>query len=729
MAIQVQLRRDTLANVLANHGAAGELFVSTDTHEVFVQDGATNGGFQIGGIRRVAASAYGITTATADCGPLIAKLPKYTEVWFAPGIYTFATYPTQEAFSNVFYRGNTTVWRCTGSLLPDFDLTKIAFNWVYAAPSFGGYPIGQSANDMTSAGLSPIEGIAIISALDGNSGVGLALGMPIAGDLEVRSTTSKAAGKVHVEFTSTVNNSVHSTSVGAGFSSVAHLLTGGYSGYTGSDTASLGYRSDGSVAFNATNILAANAGTQFGAGNVLALEIDFTAKLLWVKNITNGGNWNNSGTANPATGTGGLSVALTGSPWFVDVDLHGTPGDVITVNFGASTFALTPSAGFAAWDASGATTLNPADRANVLLSNGNLSAASVSIYPINYYLRPRNFSVGGFYVNIGFPIPTNCFLTGIENVVIKGGNIGVYYNNGAAGASNSGENLLFKDCNFNQLTADGFQILAAQKATFRGCSFTYNHRHGYASNQLTCFEGCYFEFNATSTPNEMLAADGGSTISFDDLTILLSLPLSTAAPAINLTGANASVLFNKTQFFSSTFQQLFYTGASFNIFGSLRGCNGTNFPTLLSQNQNFLPDGLFASGGILSYPGSSGVTVQTGTVHAPQTHAALLTGTATLITNKVPVKAGEWLFLTFFDQLTGTVGGLTGNCTFYTGDAIQIGSPTPLSYAGWNTTARGWTMQFFQLNVPAGTGYVVLTITVPSASGNYYLSELCLYQS
>lgn len=45
MAIQVQLRRDTLANVLANHGAQGELFVTTDTNEVYLQDGSTAGGW------------------------------------------------------------------------------------------------------------------------------------------------------------------------------------------------------------------------------------------------------------------------------------------------------------------------------------------------------------------------------------------------------------------------------------------------------------------------------------------------------------------------------------------------------------------------------------------------------------------------------------------------------------------------------------------------------------
>jgi hypothetical protein len=33
MSVQVQLRRDTLANVAANHGALGELYISTDSKE------------------------------------------------------------------------------------------------------------------------------------------------------------------------------------------------------------------------------------------------------------------------------------------------------------------------------------------------------------------------------------------------------------------------------------------------------------------------------------------------------------------------------------------------------------------------------------------------------------------------------------------------------------------------------------------------------------------------
>ncbi|MDQ6704010.1 MAG: hypothetical protein M3Z96_13465 [Pseudomonadota bacterium] len=57
MSVQVQLRRDTLANILANNGALGEVFVSTDTHGLFIQDGATHGGFTPNGTSPARAAA------------------------------------------------------------------------------------------------------------------------------------------------------------------------------------------------------------------------------------------------------------------------------------------------------------------------------------------------------------------------------------------------------------------------------------------------------------------------------------------------------------------------------------------------------------------------------------------------------------------------------------------------------------------------------------------------
>ncbi|MGP0008543.1 MAG: hypothetical protein ACLPIG_07525 [Methylocella sp.] len=50
MSVQVQLRRDTLANILAAAaGAQGELWVATDTNEVYLNDGSLVGGHPVGG--------------------------------------------------------------------------------------------------------------------------------------------------------------------------------------------------------------------------------------------------------------------------------------------------------------------------------------------------------------------------------------------------------------------------------------------------------------------------------------------------------------------------------------------------------------------------------------------------------------------------------------------------------------------------------------------------------
>ncbi len=92
MSVQVQLRRDTLANVLANHGAAGEVFISTDTKELFIQDGATNGGFKASGARAVFGSlAQPALAESAGAGgeTLTTGVTAYTTALRLPAGYKF----------------------------------------------------------------------------------------------------------------------------------------------------------------------------------------------------------------------------------------------------------------------------------------------------------------------------------------------------------------------------------------------------------------------------------------------------------------------------------------------------------------------------------------------------------------------------------------------------------------------------------------------------------------
>jgi hypothetical protein len=89
------------------------------------------------------------------------------------------------------------------------------------------------------------------------------------------------------------------------------------------------------------------------AGDVVCLAIDHPNQRLWFRK--NGGNWNNSGTANPATNIGGfnISAVFTATNTFALVTFAST-GLNHTANFGAATFAQTMPSGFSAWN-SGAT--------------------------------------------------------------------------------------------------------------------------------------------------------------------------------------------------------------------------------------------------------------------------------------------------------------------------------------------------------------------------------------
>lgn len=98
-----------------------------------------------------------------------------------------------------------------------------------------------------------------------------------------------------------------------------------------------------------TTLNGSNPGVSFGtitSGSVVCVALDLVNNTIWFR-VGAAGNWNASGTANPATNTGGMSVAA-----FVSTGLFGLlcdtgqAGNSVTANFGASAFTGAAPSGF-----------------------------------------------------------------------------------------------------------------------------------------------------------------------------------------------------------------------------------------------------------------------------------------------------------------------------------------------------------------------------------------------
>lgn len=157
------------------------------------------------------------------------------------------------------------------------------------------------------------------------------------GTFSTRATLSYSTAKVYWECLSV-------TQGGAGDSNCVIALCQGTHDKTtgmGTDTVSIGYYNSGKLYVNNANVFTAAA---FSASNVIRAAWDGTAKLLWIS--VAGGNWNNSGAANPATGAGGFDLSALTAPLFAGASYASLSGGSCTVNFGHTAFTYTLPAGF-----------------------------------------------------------------------------------------------------------------------------------------------------------------------------------------------------------------------------------------------------------------------------------------------------------------------------------------------------------------------------------------------
>jgi hypothetical protein len=158
------------------------------------------------------------------------------------------------------------------------------------------------------------------------------------GDNLVRSIVSASSGKKYCEITADIKvNNGTDLGVGTG----AEALTN----WVGATADSVGWiGGDGNIWLNSNPITGVATWTQ---GDTLCIAFDIDNMRIWFR--TNGGNWNNSGTANPATNTEGIDVsALNAGPFFVMVSFR-TNADQFTANFGGTAYAHAPPSGFGNW--------------------------------------------------------------------------------------------------------------------------------------------------------------------------------------------------------------------------------------------------------------------------------------------------------------------------------------------------------------------------------------------
>jgi hypothetical protein len=153
-----------------------------------------------------------------------------------------------------------------------------------------------------------------------------------------RSTVGRTTGKLYFELTTAGTSSTVMLGVGTS-SAIFNVILSGSGGSFAV------YTTNGHIWNNATDTtISIGAPT---AGTVYCYAIDLVNMRGWIRK--DGGNWNNSGTANPATNTGGQDISWLSGAVYVLVASNVNANPIVTANFGATSFAQAIPSGFAAF--------------------------------------------------------------------------------------------------------------------------------------------------------------------------------------------------------------------------------------------------------------------------------------------------------------------------------------------------------------------------------------------
>jgi hypothetical protein len=199
-------------------------------------------------------------------------------------------------------------------------------------------PDGTVTGAPTGATWNPSDKSSTITLSGGN----LTAGSTSAADGGVRSTKSISSGKAYFEVT--WNTTIIGADGSCGIATPGAVL--GSMGATALGIAAM-YPS-GTVWLNgsATSVSLVLPTAPF----TICVAVDLTNSRIWFR--ANAGPWNQSGTADPATNTGGINIAalFPTNAAFAELTMSAIQASALIGNFGATAFAQSVPSGFVSWN-------------------------------------------------------------------------------------------------------------------------------------------------------------------------------------------------------------------------------------------------------------------------------------------------------------------------------------------------------------------------------------------
>jgi hypothetical protein len=221
-------------------------------------------------------------------------------------------------------------WQFAATGMPRFKLVSPAYG--FCSNTLGVYNCGPDGGGCGTTTWHPSDKNANVT-LSGANLIATASG----GAGGIRAIASHSSGKYYAEFTVNAETSLLFTALANGSSTLAT-----YPGVSDANAISMNCN-DGNVWLNGANPTGSPVSSCFQGGvfvgNVVSMAVDLGNNAIWWR--VNNLNWNNSGTANPATNTGGISMSGINAGPYYPLWFGGNTNDQVTANFGGSAYTET----------------------------------------------------------------------------------------------------------------------------------------------------------------------------------------------------------------------------------------------------------------------------------------------------------------------------------------------------------------------------------------------------